>query len=224
MNQTISQKLHPSSNPLAAYAEAPRWLKFQDQEPDEQMLLLLRRHVVTNVPWVVLVITLALLPTLFAILNPASMIGLEWLAQIPNSITIAITNLWYLIVAGIALENFLVWYFNVYLISNKRLVDVDFMGLLSYSAAETELSQIQDVEHRQGGIAQAIFNFGTVNIQTAGTQMKFIFELVPNPSKVADIITDLIPEEEDRLYRQPAHVATAPVGEVTIPQDPKEQP
>jgi hypothetical protein len=78
-----------------------------------------------------------------------------------------------------------------------RLVDVDFVGLLQYSSTEAELKQIQDVEHKQTGLWQLLFNFGTVEVQTAGIRQNIDFHKIPKPYRVADIITDLLPEEAE---------------------------
>ena len=78
-----------------------------------------------------------------------------------------------------------------------RVVDVDFIGLLQYSSTEAELRQIQDVEHKQIGLWQLMFSFGTVEVQTAGVRQNIDFQKVPRPFRVADIITDLLPEESE---------------------------
>lgn len=193
--------LRQTANPMAAYAERPLHVTFRDQEPGELVELLLRRHIVTNTGWVVIVILGLIAPFAMASLDFSQLIGLQWVEQIPQRFDFAIALLWYLAIIGFGLISFLNWYFNVYLISSRRLIDVDFLGLLFYKSAETQLTMVQDVEHRRAGIWQALFNYGTVNIQTAATEQNLVFERVPKPAEVADIITDLIPEERDRSYR-----------------------
>lgn len=200
--------LHQTANPVAAYAERPLHVTFRDQEPGEQVELLLRRHVVTNVGWILAVMVGLMLPPIVATLDFSQLIGLQWVEQVPDRFDFAIALLWYLAIAALGITSFLNWYFNVYLISSRRLIDVDFLGLLFYKSAETQLSMVQDVEHRRAGLWQALFNYGTVNIQTAATEQNLVFEKVPKPAQVADIITDLIPEERDRGYRNLDQVQT----------------
>lgn len=189
--QTI---LRHTTNPIAAYAELPN-AYFRDQESGEQIEILLRRHIITNIRWVLPTIVGVFLPSIIRLLHPAALPGLDILATIPTSTLFMTEALWYVVVAGYALESFLVWYYNVYLVTSLRLVDVDFIGLLQYASTEAELRQIQDVEHKQTGLWQLLFNFGTVEVQTAGVRQNLVFEKVPKPNRVADIITDLLPEE-----------------------------
>jgi hypothetical protein len=193
MSNEYRHKLRHTRNPFASYVELPN-ARYRDQEPDEEVEILLRRHIVTNTGWLILTIIGFALPTVLRILDVTTVPGLETLAAIPTSTLFIAEMLWYILVAGYALESFLIWYYNVYLVTNQRLVDVDFIGLLQYSSSEAELHQVQDVEHRQMGLWQLLFDYGNVAVQTAGTHQNLLFEKVPKPHRVADIITDLLPE------------------------------
>lgn len=199
-------KLRSSFNPFAAYAELPRGVTYQDQESDEIIEILLRRHPITNLRWQIPALLAILLPLLF-IAVPLEPLGLEALYQVPAHIRVILLLFWYLVVAGYAIENFLIWYFNVYFVTNKRVVDVDFNGLMHYSSNEVALHQIQDVEHKQVGIWQMLFRYGTVHIQTSATKQNLDFEKVPLPARVADIVTDLLPIPTDvirgKVSREP---------------------
>jgi hypothetical protein len=193
MAQTISPQLHVSHNPMASYAEQPAGVYYQDQEPGEQVKVLLRRHMATNSGWLLASAVGLVIPPILALIHPGEYIGFEWTQSIPSVTVLLLTLFWYVLVLGFALESFLIWYYNVYLVTNERLVDVDFIGLMHYSASEAGLRQIQDVEHMQEGLPQLLFGYGKVEAQTAGTRQNLVFEKVPHPSRVADIITDLLP-------------------------------
>jgi hypothetical protein len=188
--------LRHTINPLASYSELPNAC-FRDQEKGERVELLLRRHPFTNTHWIAATIIGLLIPMTLHILNPGQWPGFEPLSSVPTSTIFLAEMLWLIVVVGFALENFLIWYYNVYLVTNMRLVDVDFVGLLQYSSTEAELKQIQDVEHKQTGLWQLLFNFGTVEVQTAGIRQNIDFHKIPKPYRVADIITDLLPEEAE---------------------------
>ncbi len=74
--------------------------------------------------------------------------------------------------------------------TNERIVDIDFVNLLHKDIAETQLERVQDISYNTKGILATMFNFGDVTIQTAGEVPNFIFERVPKPSEVVDIISD----------------------------------
>ena len=52
----------------------------------------------------------------------------------------------------------------------------------------------------QGGVVRALFNFGTVYIQTAGEKREFDFEDVPRPQLVAKFLNEmLLAEDRERM-------------------------
>ena len=85
--------------------------------------------------------------------------------------------------------NFLTWYFNIFLITQKRVGDIDFSGLVFHDVAETQFSLIQDVNYNKTGLLRHIFDFGDVFAQTAGGKENLEALGVPKPSKVTTFIT-----------------------------------
>ncbi len=174
---------------LASYCLKPK-ISFKDQEDGETVLLLLRRHPITNLGWLLIFLGLLVLPFVIG-----------WANFLPESLNLANLPLNYrliLILTGglfavlFATVNFLDWFFNVNLITNKRVVDMDYLNLLFFRASETNYAQVQDVTYQVSGLAQVIFNFGNVLIQTAGTEPNFELNKVPNPAGVYDLLTDLM--------------------------------
>jgi hypothetical protein len=96
----------------------------------------------------------------------------------------------------LAFEKFLNWYFNVYIITTERIIDVDFISLLYKQVSEAQIAKIQDVTYTMGGLARAVFNYGDVLIQTAGELPNFDFLAVPHPNKVAAVIAEMKLKDE----------------------------
>lgn len=89
---------------------------------------------------------------------------------------------------------FFVWidyYFDVWIITNERIVNIEQKGLFSRSVSELEFSKIQDVSTDVKGVIPTILNFGEVYVQTAGTAGKFIFHKIPDPYHIKSIIMTL---------------------------------
>lgn len=61
----VMRSLAPTANPLRAFAAKPIKTSFATQEAEEQLILLLRRHPVTQVAWVFFAIVAALIPVFF---------------------------------------------------------------------------------------------------------------------------------------------------------------
>ncbi|MBI5614587.1 PH domain-containing protein [Candidatus Gottesmanbacteria bacterium] len=180
-------------HPFSCYVVRPDELRFETQEPDEDVILFMRQHLVTNVPWVILSIVLILAPS---VIIPFLFTFLHLPIPVPASYIVIGTLFWYLATAGFIIVNFLQWYFNIYIVTNHRIVDIDFVQLLFKRFSEARLSKIQDVSYETSGVFAAVFNFGDVHIQTAGEMPEFEFASVPNPDKVVTTISELVKQEE----------------------------
>jgi len=91
------------------------------------------------------------------------------------------------ILLGYSLSHFLLWYFDIFLVTNQRLIDIDQKGIFRKEISETSLDKIQDVKC-QFGIIGRIFGFGDLEIESAGTLGKIIFHFIPSPEKFQEII------------------------------------
>jgi uncharacterized membrane protein YdbT with pleckstrin-like domain len=83
------------------------------------------------------------------------------------------------------------YYLDTFLVTNKRVVDIEHEGLFSRTVAEQPIDRIQDVTSEMRGIVAHVFRYGNIYIQTAGTQERFIFENVYNPEHVVKTILSL---------------------------------
>ena len=179
---------------LGEYLENPPHVYFENQEKDEKIVLLLRAHVITLVPAVFIILILLATPILVLSLLP--MFGVNLAEVVRPELLAAVVFFWYLFTAGYSFLQFLLWFFNVYLVTNERLIDFDFHGFLLKTVSETRLSKIQDVTSRIYGPVRTFFNYGDIFIQTAGTEREFEFHAVPKPDLVARIISEEIRKEE----------------------------
>lgn len=175
--------------PLSAFAIDPDGVSFATQGENEEIHLFLRRHFITNIPWIFFASVLFLLPPLaFPLLGTV-----PFLSLLSGSAVFVLVAFYYIIVFGsVVLTSFMNWYFNVYIVTNERVVDVDFINILYREVSSTRLNLIQDVTTKTGGVIRAIFNYGDVFIQTAGTEANFDFHAVPHPQDVAREIEKLM--------------------------------
>ncbi len=178
----------PSKNPFDAFAPKPEGIFFDSQEREEQVVLLLRKHPITQLSWIITAIGLILFPLVLRFIPAFS--------ALPFRFEFAAFVLWYLLIVGFIIESFLSWFFNVYIITDERVIDVDFLSLIYKNVSAAKIDNIEDVTATTGGALRSIFNFGTVVIQTAGTQQELEFEDVPHPAKVTKLLNELLLEEE----------------------------
>jgi len=179
-------------NLLASFVKDPAHTKFDGEDGDEKVLYVLRKSFVTNVGWILLSALLIIAPALFNTLFVS--LNIDNPGFITPKLTFNINALWYLFTFGYIFQRFLNWYFNVYIISDKRIVDMDFYSLLYRKVSDAPLRNIEDITYDVSGIFESLFNYGDVTIQTAAETKEFNFEGVANPARVQDILSDLVKE------------------------------
>lgn len=156
----------------------------------EEILLIVRRHWFDILKQLFLIFIMVLtligsysyLPLLFP--------GLTDNAAF-NSVFIFMENLFAML---IWLLFFLIWidyYFDVWVITNKRVVDVRQNGLFSREVSELQIEKIQDITTEVHGVIPTFLNYGNVYIQTAGERERFVFANVPDPYRIKDMVVKL---------------------------------
>lgn len=181
------------SHALSAYLLRPEGIRFETQEQDEQIILFLRRHWITNFSWVSISLILIVTPILlFPLIIQSGFIS----SENPLAIVTFFILLWYLLTSSYMLVNFILWYFNISIVSNERIIDIDFVNILNKKFAATRIAKVEDVTLRTGGFIRTIFDYGDVIVQTAGTNVQFEFLAVPHPEQVVRIINNLMEQLE----------------------------
>jgi len=175
--------------PLTSYAFHPDGIRFETQEAQETVILFLRQHMIVNLSWVLIAIVMALTPTL---LLPLFFRAMDVSIPIPGTYIFIATIFWYIATFGFVLAKFLGWFINIYIVTDERIVDIDFYYLLNKHFSQAELNKVQDISYVTKGIFSTIFNYGDVSIQTASESPNLEFEKVPNPEMVVEIIRGLI--------------------------------
>jgi hypothetical protein len=173
---------------FSSFIYLPKSVKFVAKESSEEIILLLRRHPLTNFGWIIV--------TVFLLLAPMILSFFPILSFLPENYKFVAILLWYAITIAYALESFLNWFFNVCVATNETVFDVDFTNLIYREISEADLDHIQDVTVRMGGVVRTMFDYGDVFIQTAGEVPRIEFEAVPHPDKVAKIVRELCFKEE----------------------------
>lgn len=174
---------------FSSFCKNPDDISFQNQEEGEKILLFIRRSLVTNFPWLAITLILIAVPFTFTFLSP--IVG-NPISFLPVNFQLILLISYYLIVATYAYVSFITWYFNIALVTNIKIIDVDFTGLVYKDVASTKLSLVQDVSYTQIGVLRNFFNYGDVLTQTAGTIDNFVFEAAPQPENIVHVIGELI--------------------------------
>lgn len=175
-------------NPLSSIVFCPENLKFETMDNDEKVILFLRKHWITNLGWIVMTLILFLVPTFVSTISI--------LDDVPANFRFMFILIWYLISLAYFMESFLTWFFNVYIVTDERIIDIDFYNLIYKEISDANIDKIQDATLKMGGAIRVLFNYGDVLIQTASEVPNFEFLAVPYPDRVVKILQDLRIEEQ----------------------------
>jgi hypothetical protein len=108
-----------------------------------------------------------------------------------------------LIFGFLTMYDLVLFYLDQLIITNRRIVHVDWKSALSRSEAEAELLDIQDITTKEMGIFSAlkIFDYGLFMLETASTKTSIIFPDAPDPEGIKHFIY--------RLYQKPSRIEPA---------------
>lgn len=156
--------------------------------PGEKIIIERRKHwffVLIQAVFIFFVAVLPLLVIIFAEFLPAiNSVVVEY----ENPILFFIVAFWLCLWMGF----FVGWtnyYLDVLVITDRRLIDIEQIGLFSRDVAEVRLENIEDIKIRVSGIIPSLLKFGDVEIQTAGEFREFIKRNISEPYIVRDAIS-----------------------------------
>lgn len=106
--------------------------------------------------------------------------------------------------------NWAFWFFDVWIISKDKMIDLELVRLFLYRRSELDLRQVQDIRVEVSGLIANVFHLGNISIQSASKienpiKLMSIYE----PYKVAQKISVLVKAAVDEIGR--AEIAEQPL-------------
>lgn len=149
-------------------------------KPEEEVLMVVHQSLIPLWPkfllsFVWLVLPFFLLYPLFQLKTPGIILFLVLLAS----------GLYY------AARTFLMWHRSVFVVTDRRLIDVDRRGLFVRVVSEAPYRQVQDVSYSINGLWATIFRYGTLVVEISSNGVNLEVFNVYKPSAVHDLIHDL---------------------------------
>ena len=173
---------------FTCYATFPPDTYLETQEEGEEVVLFLRQHWIVNIGWMLMSVLALTIPSIFSFFPPYAMLSASY--------QFVIVMTWYLFVTGYMMVKLMGWFFNIYILTDERIVDIDFMNVLARKVSVAKIEEIQDVSVVSRGALQTFLNYGSVFIQTAAEVPEFDFVNIPYADKVGTIINQMIDQEE----------------------------
>ncbi|MEK7213858.1 MAG: PH domain-containing protein [Patescibacteria group bacterium] len=174
---------------------------FENKEAGEEVLILIRRHPFFIILQLVLFMVLFLLPLILGIFFSPFLLFNNLVG-----ISLLLYSLWCLILWQMMFYLITMYALDVWIVTDRRIIDSTQHGFFNRSISELHLSRIQDISVKTDGLIQTFFKFGDLEIQTAGTENKFKFLQIPRPNNVKNQIMSHISSNihsTDKPYGNP---------------------
>lgn len=206
--KTLGQILPRNKRSMFGTLEVyPHEVRFATQNKGERIFIKTRSHFIINIGWLFNTLFFGLVPLISTVglnlvkivFNSIGLVDLsiflseieDLIYTIPFTVWLMLALTYYTFLMSFALIKFLNWYFNIYLVTNERVLHMTYTAFTGKRVAETSLENIEDISQKTIGFLPAIFNFGDIRIQTAAKKGQFLLRHVPDPSWFRDVISDL---------------------------------
>ena len=174
---------------FSTFVRDPMGVALAEQHEDEHILLFIRRAFVTNTPWLVLTAALLLLPFFL----PSLLAPIHFPTHLLQPTTrIILLFFYYAVVLGFAFGNFITWFYDIGIVTEKRAVDIDFYNISFVSVATARAQDLKDVRYVQKGFFESLFDYGDVTLVVEASGETLTFENAPRPAEVVSILSVLI--------------------------------
>ena len=149
-------------------------------KPEEEILEVVHEALLPNLPRFVLHVLILVTPFFF--MFPLFRAG-----------TVGVVGFFVILAVGFVLTSrtFFKWSRTVFIITDKRVVDLDQSGLFSRVVSEARFHQIDEVSYKIKGVLPTLFRYGVVSLHLSGNAADIEYKHVVKPSRIVDLINDL---------------------------------
>jgi PH (Pleckstrin Homology) domain-containing protein len=154
---------------------------FADQFEDEEVQFVFRKHPIVMRRGLILGMLAILLGTVPALFNPTYGV---YFAGLGVGMVIGLLLLF---------PSWITWYFSVFIVTDKRLIQITQKGFFHRSVIDMGLNQIQMVNYQVAGLQETLLGFGTIMMQTFVGDL--IIHEVPHPAKIQKKLLEILREQ-----------------------------
>lgn len=86
------------------------------------------------------------------------------------------------------IRNIIVWYWQVFIITDQRIIDIDQKGLFQKTVSDIPLTKIDDVFYQIKGIWQTITRIGNIYVTLIDSKTKIEITNIAQPAKIQQLI------------------------------------
>jgi len=156
------------------------------------VFIVARHHILDYLSYIIMLFFLAVIPIGVGLLIPtsASYMSLIDTTNMKLIITLILV-IYYLLLMIIFMASWVSYYYNLFIVTEERIVEIAQQGFFSHTVYELAFEQIEDVSYSVKGLLNTFFDVGDVEIQTAGSQRNFLIKRMPHPQRAFEIIHEI---------------------------------
>lgn len=113
-----------------------------------------------------------------------------FLFYLDNSILNIISFVWLLILLSYLFYHLINWYFDTYILTNKRIIELIYKGIFSKKVTEMPLERIDNSNCKVNGIIRTVFGFGNVSVFSI-SKADITLEAIPDPRRIQNLISEI---------------------------------
>ncbi len=164
-------------------------IRFPGQHPGEIIVMIIRRHPISLLFYIVSVCIVAPAPFIFFAVGPY-FLPVLFISPIAE-LLIFIAIIFYLFLWIFIYVAIIDYYFDTWIITSERILEIDQKRLFNRTVSELKLIKIQDITSEVPGIIATMIGYGNISLQSAGEIERFEFKQVPHPVETRKMIVDL---------------------------------
>jgi hypothetical protein len=154
-------------------------------EKGENTKLIIRKHWFIFVSRAFFILLVLIMPFVIYSLALRVDVGNQFTEAFPLadriSIFVFLSSAWILFIWTRLFGAWTDYYLDMWIVTDKRIVDVEQKGLFHRETSTFRLERVQDVTVEIKGIIAELLNFGDMHVQTAGESREFIIRGVARP-------------------------------------------
>lgn len=152
--------------------------------PGEKTIRIIHRHWIVIAGRMTVIVILLILPLLFFLFS-SFLPENEFLTPF----FLYLVSIYTLILTLIAFLMWVDYYLDVWIITDKRIIDIEQQGIFKREISEFMLDRVEDVTIEHKNFIEIMLKYGTIRIHTAGEQTFSAHDL-PKVEEVKNIIIE----------------------------------
>ncbi len=162
-----------------------------DIDKDEQIICEVRKHPFIIISELAGIVFFAILPGILFIFLVGLGVKVSFVTNFGN-LFLFFYGIWLLISWLMAAILWTKYFLHVWVVTSKKILDIEQVGLFSRKVGILHLDKIQDITVSVAGIIPTMLKYGDVVVQTASAQGNFVVDGIPNPKLLHNKINEAV--------------------------------